>query len=280
MVDDRPPDVLHEEEKLDKLPAELGLSLGKVTVERITTAVSALDGTPPSATVGDLRRLTAEQRAELLMPPPNAARASKQTQVARMSQSKLRKIFAVVDKALPGDAGIYVTDYRAADNPYKARFGDSSWEAEMAKTTHMAAHVPVTDMIHHMMKESAEMMKGTKHEKDWLLEHDALSQMTAKETLDWMKTQTIGGRTYFDIWLLPQGLESEVPSGNNPEGMYWDSSCNKDVDDCVDYQVRLTQHLAKNDPRKFSCNTPKLQDEAYSRVMDPAHGPDGGTLKS
>ena len=69
MVDDRPPDVLHEEEKLDKLPAELGLSLGKVTVERITVAVSALDGAPPSATVGDLRRLTDEQAYSRVMDP-------------------------------------------------------------------------------------------------------------------------------------------------------------------------------------------------------------------
>jgi hypothetical protein len=37
--------------------------------------------------------------------------------------------------------------------------------------------------------------------------------------------------------------------------------------------VILTQHINKNDPRKFCCATPKLQDAAYHRVMDPVHGP-------
>ena len=53
-------------------------------------------------------------------------------------------------------------------------------------------------------------------------------------------------------------------------------SGNKDVDDCVRYQVVLMQHLQKDDLRKFSCATPKLQGAAYRRVMDPAHGPKGG----
>jgi hypothetical protein len=35
-------------------------------------------------------------------------------------------------------------------------------------------------------------MKGTTHEKDWVFYHDALSLMTANETMEWMKTHIWG----------------------------------------------------------------------------------------
>jgi hypothetical protein len=42
-------------------------------------------------------------------------------------------------------------------------------------------------MVEHIVVESARIYKGTKHEYDWMFYHDALSLMTAKETVKWMK---------------------------------------------------------------------------------------------
>jgi hypothetical protein len=42
-------------------------------------------------------------------------------------------------------------------------------------------------MIKHIVAESALMFKGTKYEDSWVFYHNALSLITAKETVVWMK---------------------------------------------------------------------------------------------
>eukprot|EP01047_Picozoa_sp_COSAG01_P077309 COSAG01_NODE_13878_length_1524_cov_1.350175_1_plen_257_part_00 len=117
-----------------------------------------------------------------------------------------------------------------------------------------------------------------------------MSQLTAAETTEWLKgvpdeiDPTI---TMFDRWLLPK-LELNVgtafdgrPVGNHAEHMPWDSSLNKDVDDCVGLHVDLTDRIKKGadgkwPAEKFLCSTPRLQDAAYLRVLDPTLGPTAG----
>ena len=57
--------------------------------------------------------------------------------------------------------------------------------------TGMRAYVCVTYLVEYMMRESAQVMRGTVHSKDCFFNHDALSLMTAKATREWMKTQTL-----------------------------------------------------------------------------------------
>ena len=45
----------------------------------------------------------------------------------------------------------------------------------------------ITDLIWFMMKEAGKPMKGSVHEDDLFIVHDALVLMTAKETIKWMK---------------------------------------------------------------------------------------------
>jgi hypothetical protein len=117
-----------------------------------------------------------------------------------------------------------------------------------------------------------------------MIDHDALSQLTCKETIVWLKAQngpTRGGQpcSYYDRWLLPElGLNADTafegrPVGNHPEHMPWDSSLNKDVDDCVFRHCNITSDMKKDDegkwpPEMFNCNTPRLQDHAYERVFN------------
>ena len=108
------------------------------------------------------------------------------------------------------------------------------------------------------------VMKGTLHEtrwraygkrqdEDWYIDHDALIQLTNKETIKWMQnTKGPGNVLLYDRWLLPlEELNAGTnfdgrPVGNNPHAMPWDASLNKDVGDCVRYQVIMTQHIKDN----------------------------------
>ena len=45
----------------------------------------------------------------------------------------------------------------------------------------------ITDMVRFMMKEAENLIKGSVHEDDFFIVHDALLLMTAKETIKWMK---------------------------------------------------------------------------------------------
>ena len=45
----------------------------------------------------------------------------------------------------------------------------------------------ITDLIRFMMKEAENLMKGSVHEDDFYIVHDALVLMKAKETIEWTK---------------------------------------------------------------------------------------------
>jgi hypothetical protein len=136
----------------------------------------------------------------------------------------------------------------------------------------MSPYLCVTKMIEHIVTESALMFKGTKYEDSWVFYHDALSLMTAKETVAWMKE-----KGFHERWLLPvMGLHSDDPDlkayldtipGNGPENMPWDLSLNKDTHEDTNRHVVLTHELADDDPKKFDLSTPKRGSWAYERVL-------------
>ena len=84
------------------------------------------------------------------------------------------------------------------------------------------------------IKEEAEnLMKGSVHEDDFFIVHDALVLMKAKEKIEWMKE-----KNYFHRWLMPMnGLQdgtpySGRPVGNSPEFMPLDNNLNRDILHC------------------------------------------------
>ena len=88
----------------------------------------------------------------------------------------------------------------------------------------------ITDLIRFMMKEAENLMKGSVHEDDFFIVHDALVLMTAKETIEWMKE-----KNYYHRWLLPMnGFQGGTPYagrhvGNSPEFVPLDNSLNSDI---------------------------------------------------
>src|SRR4051812_25421669 len=124
-------------------------------------------------------------------------------------------------------------------------------------------------------------MKGTKYENNWCFYHDVLSQLTCKETIEWMKL-----KGYYKYWVLPKQELNDGTIfegcliGNSPEMMPWDCSLNKDVDDVFQQHRAWTAQLTTDDPLKFCKSTTKQMDSEYLRILDSKNGPEGGAPTS
>ena len=136
----------------------------------------------------------------------------------------------------------------------------------------MKQYVCITTMIEHIVVSSAAMYKGTQYEDTWVFYHDALSLMTAKETIEWMIQ-----KDYYRRWILPaKGLHQDDktlvyywfrPCGNSPENMPWDTSLNQDVHLAVKRHVGITLELETDSVPKFDMSTPRRGSWAYRRIL-------------
>lgn len=192
----------------------------------------------------------------------------------RVSETTLRDWQAKTDQAQQGSTPYRVRkDHRQNDNPYLSRYGPDLWLSEIRKCTALSGYRCVTEMIDHIDTETKRVMKGTKNEGNGLWYHDALSLMTCKKSVQYMKQKGI-----FDNWLLPWGRLQEgtrynesIP-GDSPELMPLDETLNMDIHASARYHVAITSHLPNDDPRKFSFATPNEISRAYLRLVDYVTG--------
>ena len=127
-----------------------------------------------------------------------------------------------------------------------------------------------------MAVETSKMFEGTAHALDCMFSHDALSLLTAIETVQWMKdNRHTDGRTYYEMWLKPlHGLNAgtdyaDRPPGNSPELMPLDASLNNDVHTCVDMHVAFTHHLKPGDlGYEKRCSVGTRQQSRRARTSD------------
>ena len=87
---------------------------------------------------------------------------------------------------LPGKPTPSIKDHRKEKNPHFSRYGEI-WVEKLKSSSSMSKLFCITDLIWFMMKESENLMKGSVHEDDLFIFHDALVLMIAKETIKWMK---------------------------------------------------------------------------------------------
>ena len=150
---------------------------------------------------------------------------------------------------------------------------------EIKKVQLLQPYVCVTSLVEYLVEATKKVMQGTLYEGKELFFHDALSLMTAHDTVQWMKE-----KDYYKYWLLPvlgcndivgenKSCYARRPVGNSPELMCLDMSLNKDVRECLRMHVSLTQHLNRYNPLRFSLATPKEISRAMTRLVDP--GPSG-----
>ena len=125
-----------------------------------------------------------------------------------------------------------------------------------------------------MMKEAENLMKGSVHEDNFFIVHDALVLMKVKETIQWMKE-----KNYYHRWLLPMnGLQDgtpydERPVGNSTEFMPLDNSLNRDILHCLRFHFVLSCFVLDGEGtdeeernRQFSFSTPREIARGMKRI--------------
>ena len=139
------------------------------------------------------------------------------------------RIYAMGLQSLPGNPPSSFKDHIKAKNPYHSIYGEG-WVDKLKSSTAMSKFCSITDLIRFMMNEAEKLIKGSVHEEDFFIVHNALVLMTAKEKINWMRQNR-----YLHRWLLPlNGLQDGTPYdgrpvGKIPEFMPLENSLNRDI---------------------------------------------------
>jgi hypothetical protein len=223
--------------------------VGKRTAERLVDK--------GIVSIGDLKQCNNQQLANLLG--------------RGLPLKVLTRLHLLVQGTLAGEppANAIPFDHKKEINPYLSRYGPANWIAKLSKSAFMNKYVSIATLVMHVYTHTKACFAGTQYADNFYFYHDALSLMTAAETVTWMKEQGIHKH-----WLLPE-LELNKgtwyegrPVGNSPELMPLDASLNKDVDDAVHRHIGWTNTLAEEHPEKFSMATPSKGSFAYRRVWN------------
>ena len=168
----------------------------------------------------------------------------------------IKRIIQMCEDSLPGKCPLQIIDHSRTHNPYFSRFRDD-WEDAIKVTTALSPFISINTIVMQIIQHADEVMKNTNHLDDWVFYHDALSLMTSKECIAWMKSTIFKGIPIFNRWLLPEkGLNSgmrynETVVGNSTEFMPLDNSLNRDIQTSHDMYCIYTNHLPKESPQFF-----------------------------
>lgn len=202
--------------------------------------------------------------------------------------NRMRSFVLKARQAIEGRCTLERIDYRQAENPFIARFGENDWLQEVYKSKPFAKVVSIKVLLHHMNNATKEAFRDTEYAETYLWSHDALNQMIDKKCMKWMQDENI-----LQHWVRPVlGVSDKIrvvdeknpdtvltstqykgrPPGDSPELMPCDNSLFRDLKCSLDICCALTSHLDKTDPRKFSKATPKELSKAIIKLWDPVHG--------
>ena len=101
------------------------------------------------------------------------------------------------------------------ENPFRKKYGsgkdefmEKAWVTAIQGEPAFAGVVCIKYLVMHIVVKTRDFFKGTNHEDDWLFYHDALSLLTAKDCIAWMKKTLVPGirtrRTIYSCWVLPE----------------------------------------------------------------------------
>ena len=77
-------------------------------------------------------------------------------------------------------------DHTRHEHPYKNLWKDQ-WEEKLSASATLSPYTSINKLITHMFTKTEKAFAGSKHEKTWLIYHDALKLMTGKEAIEFMK---------------------------------------------------------------------------------------------
>lgn len=169
-----------------------------------------------------------------------------------MSKKQLEKLQGNAFTATRHKPDDLEVDHAKATNPCLSLHSED-WKVKIKSVANVSSCVCIADLAMHAIEQ-------TFHKDEWHFYHDALSLMTFKDCVDYMKREGI-----YKHWLLPkcglnEGTEySQRPVGNSPEMMPLDCSCFSFLDDALSRHVLFTAALPFDNPNKFSLATTKKE---------------------
>ena len=89
------------------------------------------------------------------------------------------KFMILLFKLYRGNPPYYFKDHRKAKNLYLSRYGER-WVDKLNSSTAMSKFCCITNLIRLMINEPEKLMKGSVHEDDLFIVHNALVLMTKK----------------------------------------------------------------------------------------------------
>ena len=87
---------------------------------------------------------------------------------------------------LPGKPTPSIKYHGKVKNPYLLIYGEI-WADKLKSSSSISKFCCIIDLIHFMMKEAEKLVKGSVHEDNFFIFHNALVLMKLKETITWMK---------------------------------------------------------------------------------------------
>jgi hypothetical protein len=122
-----------------------------------------------------------------------------------------------------------ITYFTEADNPFAARYGEEEdewgqpeWISNIKGSTVFGHQVCIIDLVKHIVVLTKKCYQDTEHSNTYMFYHKALSLMTAKLCVEWMKQQKIPGEetVVYDRWIQPElGLNNHISTfGGRPPG--------------------------------------------------------------
>ena len=133
----------------------------------------------------------------------------------------------------------------------------------------------ITDLNWFMMKEEEKLMKGSVHEEDFFIVHDALMSMKVKETIKWMKENNCFHRCLMPMHGLQdrKKYDGRRPCRYIPEFMPLDNSLNRDILHSLHFHCVLSLFLLDGEGTdeekrnmRFSFSTPKEIARGLKRI--------------
>merc|ERR1712032_613683 len=173
------------------------------------------------STVNDLKELSEEKLNTIV----------REKELARFTPVRVAGWVAIAKGCRDANAPEPI-DHRKHTNPYVSKFGDNDWEHYCDKAA-LNSQICITALIDHIFDTTKKFYNPNQgDDNEWWVYHDALSLMTAKESVEYMKR-----KEYYSHWILPEGdlmndgtedlkAYRSAPVGNSPEIMPLDCSLN------------------------------------------------------
>lgn len=128
--------------------------------------------------------------------------------------------------------------------------------------------VCITELMDHVVAESTRMFKGTTHEHDFVIWHDALFAWWEKEAQEYLASLGFGNRQVRAL----DGTNAEFARyefglvGDSPEWSPLDAHLFSDLSSALWRHVALTSDLPIGDPLRFSTGTPTEMEASALRA--------------